>query len=351
MDQRSAWRHRGRVTDRFRLVRAIRGSATLRAVLAGAVIVASVSLLIDLTSRFLFRIPNPPVIYLLAVVYASFRFGLAGGLAGSVVSLLYATQFLSVPGQPFTYTMDNLGRLIVLFAVTPLMALMVGRLRMQSDRQLAAMRELSEVDALTGVANRRAFTRDGQRDLLHAHRMGLPIAVVAVDVDHFKRVNDVFGHAVGDAVLAEVARRIRRAIRDVDTLARLGGEEFAVLLPGADASSASLAAERIRESLSQEPISTTLGDLHVTASFGVARALPGEDLAGAMVRADEALYEAKRAGRDRVVVAISGVGAGSSPSGSVVMPADGHAPPRTPTGSDGRREPRPEIALGQTADG
>lgn len=338
------------MTDRFRLSRANRVSATLRTVLAGALIVASVSLLIDLTSRFLFRIPNPPVIYLLAVVYASFRLGLPGGLAGSAVSLLYATQFLSVPGQPFTYTMDNLGRLVVLFAVTPLMAIMVGRLRMQSDRQLAAMRELSEVDALTGMANRRAFNRDAERDVLHAHRMGLPIAVVAVDIDHFKRVNDAYGHAAGDVVLQAVAERICQATRDVDTLARVGGEEFAVLLPGADASNAFLAAERIRESLSAKPVSTAHGDLHVTASFGVARALPGEDLAGAMARADEALYEAKRAGRDRVVAAVSGVGAARGPTGSMVVPAAGNAPPRTLTGSGDRREPRPEIALGPTAD-
>ena len=287
-------------------VRALQTSArvkTLRSMLAGAATVAAVVILIDLVNRHVVRIPNPPIIYLLAVVYTSFRLGLSGGLAGTLVSLVYATQFFSLPGQPFQYSPDNLGRLVVLFAVTPIMAGMVGRLRAQSDRQVAAMRELSEVDALTGVANRRAFLRDGERDLLRAHRLGIPMAVVGVDVDHFKRVNDAHGHAAGDTVLQTVAERIRQATRDIDMLARIGGEEFAILLPGADDRTAIMAAERIRAHLNEAPIGTAGGELRVTASFGVALAHTTEDLASAMARADEALYQAKRTGRDRVVLA------------------------------------------------
>lgn len=317
--------------------------------------VASVSLLIDLTSRFLFRIPNPPIIYLLAVVYASFRFGLAGGLAGTAISVMYATQFLSIPGQPFMYTQDNLGRLIVLVSVTPLMAIMVGRLRQESDRRLAAMQELSDVDALTGVANRRAFTRDGERDLLRAYRMAIPIGVIAIDIDHFKRINDTYGHATGDVVLRVAAQRIRQATRDVDTVARVGGEEFAVLLPGADDQTASLAAERIRTLLTATPVSTGHGDMHVTASFGVTVALPGDSLASSMARADMALYEAKRTGRDRVVVAVPVAGAtgpigGTDMTGPTDAAPEHRALPGAPASPVHRRGSRREGAIAGSGD-
>lgn len=288
--------------------------STWRSVLAGAAAVASVVILIDLTNRYMVRIPNPPIIYLLAVVYMSYRSGVSGGLAGAAVSLAYATQFFSLPNQPFQYSPDNLGRLLVLFAVTPIMAGMVGRLRAQSDRQVAAMRELSEVDTLTGAANRRVYFRDGERDLLRAHRLGIPIAVVAIDVDEFKRVNDTHGHAAGDTVLQTVAERIRQATRDIDVVARIGGEEFAVLLAGSDDRTAVMAAERIRAHLNEAPISTAVGDLRVTASFGVALVHTTEDLAGAMARADKALYLAKRSGRDQVVLAVPATDVVSRPS-------------------------------------
>ena len=298
----------------LRSLRAPARFSALRSALLGMVIVAAVVLLIDSTSRYLVHIPNPPVIYLLAVVYTSFRLGLSGGLAGTVVSLLYATQFLALPGHPFQYSSDNLGRLVVLFAVSPVMAVMVGRLRSQSDRQVAAMRELSEVDALTGIANRRAFLRDGERDMPRAHRLGIPMAVVGVDIDHFKRVNDTYGHAIGDIVLRTFAERIRQATRDIDVLARIGGEEFALILPGTDARTAVMATERIRAHLNEAPITTARGDLRVTASFGVALAHTTEDLASTLARADEALYQAKMTGRDRVVLAAPATVVGTEPA-------------------------------------
>ena len=285
----------------------------LRAALVGAVIVATTVLLIELTNRYVVHLPNPPIIYLLTVVYTAFRLGLPGGLAGGAVSLLYATQFFAQPGVPFQYTSDNLGRLVVLFAVTPVMAVMVGRLRAQSDRQVAAMRELSEVDPLTGIANRRAFVRDGERDLPRAHRLGISMAVVAVDIDHFKQVNDTYGHAIGDVVLRTFAERLRQAIRDIDVLARIGGEEFALILPGTDAQAAVMATERIRAHLNEAPITTARGKLRVTASFGVALAHTTEDLAAVLVRADEALYQAKSRGRDRVVLAAPTTSVGAEP--------------------------------------
>ena len=290
----------------------------LRAALVGAVIVATTVLLIDLTNRYVVHIPNPPVIYLLAVVYTAFRLGLPGGLAGGAISLLYASQFLAQPGLPFHYTSDNLGRLVVLFAVTPVMAIMVGRLRAQSDRQVAAMRELAEVDPLTGIANRRVFLRDGERDLPRAHRLGISMAVVAVDIDRFKQVNDTYGHAIGDVVLRTVAERLRQAIRDIDVLARTGGEEFALILPGTDARAAVIATERIRAHLNEAPIATARGALRVTASFGVALAHTTEDLAAVLVRADEALYLAKSTGRDRVVLAVPTTGVGTEPARATV---------------------------------
>ena len=125
-----------------------------------------------------------------------------------------------------------------------------------------------------------------------------------VDLDHFKAVNDKFGHGVGDTVLSEVARRLRAAARPVDSVARFGGEEFVVILPGCGADDARTVAERLRSRLADHPVVVGQSlQLDVTASIGIATAEPGEPPSVLLTRADVALYDAKRGGRDRVVVA------------------------------------------------
>jgi diguanylate cyclase (GGDEF)-like protein len=167
---------------------------------------------------------------------------------------------------------------------------------------IEAVERLALVDALTGVPNRRALEAALAREVARAAREGSPLAVAALDVDHFKRVNDVHGHAAGDRVLAAVAERARGALRAGDVLARVGGEEFVALLPGATLEAAVEIAGRIRARIAGEPVAVGEARLSVTASLGCAALLPADaDGAALLARADAKLYEAKRAGRDRVV--------------------------------------------------
>ena len=166
------------------------------------------------------------------------------------------------------------------------------RHQMAVDLQL-----LADTDPLTGILNRRSFMQSATALM----RIDQPLAALLLDVDHFKLVNDRLGHAFGDQVLVEIAARCRGALRAGDVLARLGGEEFAVLLPRQDAVRAAAVAERLRSAISNTPVTGPLGEHSVTVSIGGACAKPGvsfiEEL---LLRADRALYAAKRAGRDCV---------------------------------------------------
>jgi diguanylate cyclase (GGDEF)-like protein len=161
-------------------------------------------------------------------------------------------------------------------------------------------RRLSITDGLTGLWNYRYFTMTIGKEIERAARFGRPLALLLLDLDHFKLVNDVYGHQRGDAVLVELAGRVRAQVRDVDTVARYGGEEFVVVLPETDEEGAVQAAERIRGAVRRRPFGE-VGEtpLEVTVSVGVAVfPVHGAGSTSLLRRADEALYTAKRAGRD-----------------------------------------------------
>ena len=160
-------------------------------------------------------------------------------------------------------------------------------------------------DGLTGLFNRHYFTSHFDGLFKHAQDQGRPIAVVILDVDHFKAVNDTYGHGAGDEVLKELARRISSGVRNFDLVARLGGEEFVIVMPETRLNEAERACDRIRQQIARTPfpITTPKLDLPVTVSIGVAASEGGSDTPAEMLRrADEALYEAKRSGRNRVCV-------------------------------------------------
>jgi len=165
-------------------------------------------------------------------------------------------------------------------------------------------------DVLTGWHNRRYLAVRIKEELARARRDGSKLVCLMLDIDHFKQVNDTWGHAAGDAVLRELAQRIEMQVRASDVAARYGGEEFVVLLPNTDVSSASKLAERIRKEIVASPITLPCGEfVTITASIGIAQVSPGaneKDLKtlgdSLIARADVALYAAKSAGRDRVVV-------------------------------------------------
>ena len=178
----------------------------------------------------------------------------------------------------------------------------IGGLRRQRDR----LRALAERDPLTGLPNRRALAEVLPRRIDEARAQGRPLSVVFADLDRFKAINDRYGHAVGDEVLVEAARRLGEHLRGGEMAARHGGEEFVLLLPGADAERALAAAERIRAAMSEAPVETRAGPLPVTASFGVATLRSADVDArgdGLLARADAAMYRAKQAGRNRVLAA------------------------------------------------
>jgi diguanylate cyclase (GGDEF)-like protein len=170
-----------------------------------------------------------------------------------------------------------------------------------AGRHLEELARLARRDALTGLANRRAMDEELARAVARARRAGAPLSAVALDVDRFKGVNDLHGHAAGDRVLAAVAARAAAALRSSDVLGRVGGEEFLALLPGVDLPVAVEAAERIRRAVAAAPVSVDERALAVTVSLGCASLRPAdEDGRGLLARADERLYAAKRGGRNRV---------------------------------------------------
>ncbi len=167
-------------------------------------------------------------------------------------------------------------------------------------RQLADLALASRRDPLTGLPNRRAFDEDLAREVARAARTGEPLAVVMLDLDRFKAVNDGYGHAAGDAVLRALAARAQGAVRAGDVVARLGGEELGLLLPGADLARAAEVAERLRAALAALPVDAAGHALAVTASLGCAVLAPGEPPEALVARADARLYDAKRDGRNVV---------------------------------------------------
>jgi diguanylate cyclase (GGDEF)-like protein/PAS domain S-box-containing protein len=184
---------------------------------------------------------------------------------------------------------------------SPTIGGIVVNLRDITERtQLVAQLEtLSETDLLTEALNRRGFTRLAERMFARCRTVGDKLAVVMMDIDHFKQVNDYYGHAAGDLVLAEVAEQCRTHSRAGDLLGRIGGEEFAILLSADDPGVARGVVQRLQKAISAATVSTIRGEVSVTASFGVAYVDPASiELGNALLRADEALYEAKKAGRD-----------------------------------------------------
>lgn len=158
------------------------------------------------------------------------------------------------------------------------------------------LRHLVFHDHLTGVLNRRGLMEAGDREVARALRQGSPFCVAVLDADHFKRVNDTFGHVVGDKVLTEIAATCRAAARTSDAVGRIGGEEFALVLPDTPVEGALILAERLRAR-----IAAPRPDLPaITASLGIASGKNGERFESILSRADRALYRAKREGRDCV---------------------------------------------------
>lgn len=184
--------------------------------------------------------------------------------------------------------------LLVSFAATATAAIQNARLH-------AEVQKLAITDGLTGLYNRRGLFELGQREVERARRYKRPLVAIMLDIDHFKYINDYYGHLVGDMVLQTVAKRCSDNLRRIDILGRLGGDEFTILLPETDMYTASHVANRVRQTIADNPVSAGDGPINVSVSLGVARATSTTpDLEVLISRADAALYVAKREGRNRV---------------------------------------------------
>jgi diguanylate cyclase (GGDEF)-like protein len=165
------------------------------------------------------------------------------------------------------------------------------------------MRDLALTDELTKLPNRRHVLTFADEQLKTARAGGKGFAVLALDIDHFKRINDTYGHDAGDVVLKRVADVCRRALRSHDRMGRIGGEEFLVVLPESDATTAAEVAERLRSAVEQIAFDDIAPNLHITISIGVTEWKSADDFSSIVKRADDSLYRAKEGGRNRVELA------------------------------------------------
>jgi diguanylate cyclase (GGDEF)-like protein len=242
--------------------------------------------------------PTVPTLSWLAipVITLSSRFSMRGVVAGVAISmgLVLAVAF----GVDAHAVSANPTLVIAPLALVLCVALLTIPL-MRSDKQ---HRSDAVIDQLTGMLNRKALSTRAQELAQQSELTGEPIGLIVGDLDHFKSINDTRGHAVGDAVLKEVAYRLRKQLRAFDLAYRLGGEEFLILLPGSDREGSSKLAEVLRQAVSADEVG---GGVSVTMSFGVAASGPSEtfDYEAVFAKADTALYAAKRSGRDQVCLA------------------------------------------------
>lgn len=239
--------------------------------------------------------------YLWVVVYAAYFFKRWQALLQlALVALAYGAVLVDQK------TSDGVARWTITVGTLLVAGLLISLLKRHVDALVLRLADTASTDPLTGVLNRRGFRESFDLEIERAKRSGRPLSVVVVDVDHFKQVNDRFGHDTGDSALILMAEVLSGTSRRIDTAGRMGGEEFAVLLPNSDARGAYIYAERlrseVRDAFAEQPF-------QLTVSIGIA-SFPqhGESLEALLHAADEALYAAKRLGRDRAVVYSSSIG-------------------------------------------
>ena len=191
---------------------------------------------------------------------------------------------------------------VILESIVASVLIGFGVLMLANEFTTSALRRLAEMDSLTSVFNRRAFLTLLDKALSQARRAQSDLPVLVIDLDHFKQINDTWGHKCGDDVLRHFVGVAVSCLRNEDVLGRLGGEEFAIVLPNADAQGAMAVAERLRTLVASQPVMTEHGPIALTVSVGVTLCVAGETSDAALQRADHAMYRAKDLGRNQVHV-------------------------------------------------
>lgn len=252
------------------------------------------------------------LILMITVMYGMFQLRASQALSVTLYALLLfgVTMAVMIRLQPYIYVATvEIGHYMMLVAMLPAVSLLVGRLsrirlRMANQKRelaqaLDRLQELATRDDLTGLVNRRHMQTLLEGEVQRCLRNGSAFCLALLDVDHFKRINDQYGHGVGDEVLRAFAQAGSSALRATDLLARWGGEEFVVMLPNAHLPLALAAVERVRNAIGK----LRVGDqgISITVSAGVTEHSSKDTLTQTLERADRLLYEAKRQGRDRAV--------------------------------------------------
>lgn len=240
-------------------------------------------------SRAVMRRGAPACVFMLAV-------GVCAASAGLTAGVLALRGLPPLADAFWLALLCPLPVSLALGAIAFPLVIALERTRCQVDR-------LSMTDPLTGISNRRRFLQTAQREIDLAHRHHLPLALLSMDIDRFKAVNETHGQAAGDQVLIEISRRCRRVLRTTDLLARWGGEEFVILLPNTPSDRAHQLAERLRQAVAMShQLLVQEQPVWVTVSIGAAGIAPGEaaTLDALLQTADEALHHAKCSGRDQV---------------------------------------------------
>ena len=204
--------------------------------------------------------------------------------------------------EAYQYVLSGAGLALMLLAGLAVVA--VRRAVAAEARVRTELRRHAMTDELTGLANRREFMASLDRSIATAKRNGTPLALALLDIDHFKRINDTYGHPAGDAVIRAIATTSVDVMRGQDTVGRLGGEEFAIILPDCSPGDAFVCCERLRMAIGTLDLELETGaPICVTVSTGLATYVPGDAAEAMIERADAALYDAKHAGCDRVLLA------------------------------------------------
>jgi len=233
-------------------------------------------------------------------------FALAAGFHGL---FLLIRPWLFRLGQGEGELLGLVSQFVVLESIAALILMAFGVLMLANEHMTLGLRELAEMDPLTRVFNRRAFLELLDKAVSSARRMQVDLPVLVIDLDHFKNINDSWGHKTGDDVLRHFTRVAGLCLRREDVIGRLGGEEFAVFLPNASLDGARAVAQRICAILAEQPVATDHGPVTVTASIGLTLCASADSSEMAVQRADKAMYLAKERGRNRVEVLAPGLAA------------------------------------------